>query len=104
MDAQTHAAFQQALDHLNVIQKLVVSLTLQGSKIMAALDALTAEVARQTTVNASVLALLNGLVAKLAALAAQPTVDPAALQALVEAVKANDDGLAAAVTANTPAA
>ena len=71
---------------------------------MAVLDNLTAEVARQGTVDASVLALLTGLVAKLQVLANQPTVDPAALQSLVDAVKANDDSLAAAVTANTPAA
>ena len=70
---------------------------------MALLDNLAAEVTRQTTVDGSVVTLLNGLVAQLAKLAAQPSVDPAALQALVEAVKANDDTLAAAVTANTPA-
>ena len=71
---------------------------------MALLDNLAAEVTRQTTVDGSVVTLLNGLVAQLAKLAAQPTVEPAALQALVDAVKANDDSLAAAVTANTPAA
>ena len=104
MDAQTHAAFQQALAHLNRIEKLVIALTLQGSKnYMALLDNLTAEVARQSTVDGSVVALLNGLVAQLTKLAGQPVVDPAALQALVDAVKANDDTLAAAVTANTPA-
>ena len=104
MDAQIHAAFKQALDHLNRIEKLVISLTLQGSKNhMALLDNLAAEVTRQTTVDGSVVTLLNGLVAALAKLAAQPSVDPAALQALVDAVKANDDSLAAAVTANTPA-
>ena len=92
MDAQAHAAFTQVLSYLHRIEK-------QGSHIMGMLDNLTAEVARQTTVDAAVLATLNDLMAKLAALAAQPTVDPVALQALVDQVKANDDKLAAVPSA-----
>ena len=64
------------------------------------LDALTAEVANNTTVEKSALAMLQGLAAQLAAAGT----DPAKLQALRDTLAANDTELAAAVAANTPAA
>ena len=66
---------------------------------MALLDPLTAEVANDTTVEASVLTLINGLAAQIAA----NTVNPVALQALVTQLQTNDAAIAAAVVANTPA-
>jgi len=63
---------------------------------------LTAAVARNTAVTASALALIAGIKAQLdAAIAAE---DPAALQALSDSLGKDDDALAAAVAANTPAA
>ena len=67
--------------------------------IMAALDDLKAQVAQNKTVIDSALALINGIVARIAAAGT----DPAALKALTDNLKAEDDALAAAVTANTPA-
>ncbi len=64
------------------------------------LDDLTAEVARNTTVEKSALALIQGFAAALAAAGT----DPVKLQALRDSLAANDDELAAAVEANTPQA
>jgi hypothetical protein len=76
---------------------------LKGVHHMAGeLDALKAAVAKDTDVDSSAIVLLQGLKAKLdAAIAAG---DPAALTALSAQLGQNTDALAAAVTANTPAA
>lgn len=66
------------------------------------LDALQAEVARNTDVDASAIALLTGLSAKIQALI-DAGADPVKLQAFADSLKASSDSLAAAVTANTPA-
>lgn len=63
------------------------------------LDALTAEVERDKTVNDSA----TTLIAKLASLFEAAKADPAKIQAIVDSLRANSDNLAAAVTANTPA-
>lgn len=63
------------------------------------LDDLTAEVSNNTTVEKSALALIQGFAAQLAAAGT----DPVKLKALHDSLKANDDELAAAVAANTPA-
>lgn len=74
-------------------------------RLMLDITALTTAVANQTTVENSAVTLLAQLSASLQALIAQGgnTVDPAALQAIVDTINANDTNLAAAVTANTPA-
>lgn len=66
----------------------------------AEFDALTAEVARNTTEDQSVIALVNGLADQIAALKD----DPAALQALADQLRASNDAVAAAIAANTPSA
>ena len=81
---------------------------------MAALDdqitALTAEVTKNTTVEKSALALINGISAQITAAVAAATAagatpaQLASLTALNTSLNANDTELAAAVTANTPAA
>ena len=63
---------------------------------------LQAAVAAETTVNQSVLALLTTLAAELQA--ASPTGDNPAIDAVVTTMNANAASLAAAVSANTPAA
>jgi cell division protein FtsB len=75
-------------------------LTRLGGRIMADLTALTAEVARNTDVDTSAIALLEGLAAQIE----QLKTDPAALQALADQLKGSSDSLAAAIVANTPAA
>jgi hypothetical protein len=71
-------------------------------KIMAALDDLTAQVAQNTSVEASAVQLIQGLATQLqAAIAAG---NPAALQALAQQLNTSATALAAAITANTPPA
>lgn len=86
------------------IEDLLTALIKQGTDNMAtmqeALDALSAEVARNTTVDESAIALINGLADQIAALAQEGNVQ--AILDLVTKLKADSDGLAAAVTANTP--
>lgn len=64
------------------------------------LDALTAQVKKNSDVEASALALIQGIAARITAAGT----DPAALTALTTELKAKDDELAGAVAANTPAA
>ena len=66
------------------------------------LDALSAEVATVVTVEQSAITLLNGLKAALDA--AIVSNDPTALTALSDQLEASKLALAAAITANTPAA
>ena len=75
----------------------------KGDRLMALIDDLRAEVERNTTVDQSVIALVTALAAKIQALIDAGS-DPAALQAFVDQLKASNDAVAAAVTANTPAA
>ena len=64
------------------------------------LDTLTAQVAANDTVIESAIVLIQGLAAAIKAAGT----DPAALQALVDSLAAEDAKLAAAVAENTPAA
>jgi hypothetical protein len=66
------------------------------------LDTLTAEVAQNTTVVGSAVALIQGFSARLQA-AIDAGADPVALQALADELNNSNDALAAAVAANTPA-
>jgi len=74
------------------------------------IDALTAQVAQDTTVEGSATALINGFQARLDAAVAAATAagaTPAQLQALTDlsaTLKTSSDALSAAVVANTPAA
>jgi hypothetical protein len=64
------------------------------------LTALEAEVTRNETVDGSASALLKALFDEVEA----HKDDPAAIQAIVDRVRASNDSLAAAVAANTPGA
>ena len=64
------------------------------------LTALQAEVERDATVNGSAATLIEQLAAQFEAVKG----DPVAVQALVDQLRANNDSLSAAVSANTPAA
>lgn len=87
---------------LNLLASLLVLYTIQerGGKIMSALDDLTTQVAANTTVEGSAITLIQGLAAQLAAAGTDPT----KLAALQSQLKTSADALAAAITANTPAA
>ena len=90
---------RQIAARLDLIDYRLEVISNQEDINMALLDGLTAEVANQTTVYASVVTLVNGLAAQIAASAA----NPAALAALVTQMQTNDASIAAAVAANTPA-
>ena len=89
---------------LDLILALIHAISKQENTMAIDLTKLTAEVAANTSVTTSVETLISNLAAQIAAI---PTsTDPAtqaALDALVQQLNANDTGLAAAVTANTPA-
>lgn len=73
-------------------------------KIMAAIDDLTAQVAQNVTVEGSAITLIQGLASQLAALSAAGGATPAQLTALSQQLNTSATPLAAAITANTPAA
>ena len=95
------------LDRILAQVSAVILLEAQmDAALQAKLDDLTAKVNQETTVNASAVTLLQGLTAEIAALKSTTT-DPAVLAAidtLASSVSAQTASLAAAVTANTPAA
>jgi hypothetical protein len=72
----------------------------EGTKTMSALDDLTTQVAKNTSLEASAIQLIQGLAAQLAAAAT----DPAKVTALSAQLSTSATALAAAITANTPAA
>lgn len=79
----------------------MLGLILERIQAMSAeLDALTAQVKANSDLLDSATTLINGIAARITAAGT----DPAALKALTDELKAKDDALAAAVTANTPAA
>ena len=93
--------------HANQIKMIGMLNTLikQEKNLAIDLTKLTAEVANNTTVETSVVALLGQLTALINAI--PPSTDPttqAALDALTATLTANDGAIASAVTANTPAA
>ncbi len=73
-------------------------------KMALDLTALTQAVNDEKTVEQSAITLLGGLAQKIADLIAASgnTVDPAALQAIVDEINTNKQALADAVAANTP--
>jgi hypothetical protein len=100
----TQAEYNGLIHRLNVISTKLD--TIIGKEVQMAINVadLTAEVTRNSSVTASVVQLINNLAAQIAAI--PPSNDPAtqaALDALKTTLTANDDAIAAAVTANTPA-
>ena len=85
---------------LAVIEQKLNFILSNQERQMATIDDLTTEVARNTTVIGSALTLIQGIEAQLAAAGT----DPVKLAALQTTLKTNDDALAAAVAAGTPAA
>lgn len=87
------------------ILALLRSLTAKDTQMAIDLGTLTAEVTNNTNVTNSVVTLLNNLTAIIKAI--PPSSDPvtqAALDQLTATLTTNDQAVAAAVTANTPAA
>lgn len=80
--------------------RFLYQLVQQGKEIMAGLEELKNAVAAERTVTESAIKLLDGLAAKIAALAP----NQADIDALAADVKAQTDALAAAVAADSAAA
>jgi hypothetical protein len=88
----------QIADLHSMVARNFLILEQKADKIMSALTDLQASVAAEDTVIASVVTLLQGLSAALAAAGT----DPAALAALKADIDTQTQTMAAAVTANTP--
>ena len=90
---------------LDTLIAMVQQLLTQEAKMAISLTAITAEVANNTSVTASVEQLVTNLATQIAAI--PPSTDPvtqAALDSLTATLNTNDTGIAAAVVQNTPAA
>jgi ABC-type transporter Mla subunit MlaD len=81
------------------LDRLSYALTVNLEKIMAKLDALTAEVTAINDTDDAILALIDGLVQQLK----DAGTDQGAVDAIVADLEAKRTVLAAAVTTNTPA-
>ena len=90
----------QLEQRLERIERLLIHNLKNESIIMTDLTQLTQAVNDSVTVEESAITLLNGLKAQLDAAGT----DPVALKALSDSLAAEKDKLAAAITANTPAA
>ena len=99
------AVYKEIDRKLDTLLGIVQQIHYMEKRMAVDFTSLTAEVARQTTVDASIVKLLDNVVAALAAIA--PSSDPAtqaSLDALRATIQANDDAIAAAVVKNTPVA
>jgi hypothetical protein len=85
---------------LDRILELLEKIYKREGIIMGDLDAITAQVAQNESVEQSAITLINSLASQIAGLIN----DPVALAALVTSMNASATALAAAITANTPAA
>lgn len=88
----------QVTARLDSIQSLLAGLNAKVIRMSAQLDTLTQEVSEIGTVVDSAIVLINGLATQIAELKN----DPAALQALADALDAKAAALAAAIAAGTP--
>lgn len=89
---------------LDLILALLHRITRQENTMAIDLTKMNAEIAANTTVTSSVVALVNNLAAQIAALSTTDPATQAQIDALVQTLSSNDTTIAAAVTANTPAA
>ena len=91
---------------LDTIISLLHNILDKEKQMALDVTALQTAVANETTVEASAVTLIQGFAGQIQALiaASANTVDPAALQALVDKMTASQTALAAAVAANTVAA
>lgn len=85
---------------LYVLFYLLHELNIKVNILMATIQDVQAAVAAESTVDDSIVTLLNGIVQQLKD--AQASNDPAALDAVVASIQANTKKLSDAVTANTP--
>ena len=92
--------FPELINAINTGIQLLTTLNEKVNNMATSLDTLTTAVTTNTSVIDSAIALINGIAAQITAAGT----DPVALASLVSSLKSEDDALAAAVVANTPAA
>ncbi len=92
--------FRSIDQRLARIERPLVALFEEEKQMSTELDALAAQVKANTDLEESAVTLITGLADQLKSAAA----DPAAVQALADQLKTSAASLAAAVSANTPAA
>lgn len=104
----TQAAFSQAVQKAvqaaigPQLTRIEAALNALKGSVMPTLDDVLTEVTRNTSVTQSAVTLLQSLGQQLQAALANG--DTAKVQQILSAMQANDNSLAAAITANTPAA
>src|SRR5258708_29817391 len=95
---------RQQLNHINQkldqILNLLIHVIYKENYIMATIQDVSAAVAAESSVDDSIITLLNGIVQQLKD--AQASGDPAALDVIVAGIQANTKKIQDAVTANTP--
>jgi len=96
----TEWLFKDLFNEIEKVRRDLKELCHEVKKMSAVLDTLTAQVAANTSVVDSAVVLIGGLAQQIQDLKN----DPVALQALADSLKGEDDKLAAALVANTPAA
>ena len=85
---------------LHRIEQKLDELINKVNKLMATIQDLATEVASETSIDNSIVALLDGIASQLAA--AQASSDPVAIQAVLTSMQSNVAILSAAITAITP--
>lgn len=100
----TQEEYNGLINRLNVITTKLNAILSKESLMAIDVSAITAEVARNSDLTASVVQLVNNLAAQIAAIpASNDPVTQAALDSLKATLTNNDDAIAASVLANTPA-
>jgi hypothetical protein len=89
--------FDNKLNQINDKLDLILN---KENILMATIQDVVTEVAAETTVNDSIVTLLDGIAAQLTA--AQASSDPTAIAAVITSLQANSKILTDAITANTP--
>jgi len=95
----TKYQYHRLNDKLDLVLRLLIHVLNKENLLMATLQDVTAAVAAESTVDDSIIVLLNGIVQQLKD--AQASNDPAALDVVVANIQANTAKIQAAVTANT---
>jgi len=95
----TKYQYHRLNDKLDLVLRLLIHVLNKENLLMATIQDVSAAVAAESTVDDSIIVLLNGIVQQLKD--AQASNDPAALDVVVANIQANTAKIQAAVTANT---
>lgn len=97
----TNKQYQQLFNNkLDLLLNLLIQVIRKENYIMATIQDINAAIAAESSVDDSIIALLDGIVQQLKS--AQASNDPAALDLVIAGITANTKKIQDAVTANTP--